>query len=253
MDPNLDPSTLCPWCDEPLPPVRSSHLQKLMKAARSRSYNDPRVSNPLGLHAPATVFLNVCHRHRFERHHFPLAQRRGWPMQIDWESLPDRIFALKARLQTIALLTHRPRKGSLFWIDVVRSVRKRGSNNLSGIHDQMSNFSKTQPGYYGELGAVILSQTLYELFPPAYLDPTSVLPLTPTDFVQRILLPEAALLLIMSDMKESREDAIMTMRDSAQYGVAMFPDDSLDAAGDNIIRKRAHARYKQLEQEEHDD
>ena len=54
------------------------------------------------------------------------------------------------------------------------------------------------------------------MFPPLRFPPNSTLPLTPADFVQAILLPEAALSLIMEDMQLSRPEAIVTMRESAQ-------------------------------------
>ncbi|KAI0085733.1 RTC4-like domain-containing protein, partial [Irpex rosettiformis] len=259
MDPDVDPSTLCPWCDEPLPPSPSPLLQRLMAAARLRSHKDPRLSNLHGLRAPATIFVNVCHRHQFEQHHFPLAQQRGWPTEIEWDGLCERIAKFKTKLQAIVddvdedfepgrerlqddgdvddaddaeddefLLDYRPRKGSLFWIEVVRAAKKRGSRSASGMRAQMSNFTKTQPGYYGELGAMVLSQTLYDMFPPLGFPLNSTLPLTPADFVQRVLLPEAAVSLIMEDMQKTRKDAIFTMRESAQYGVAMFPDDNTE-------------------------
>ncbi|KAI0685902.1 RTC4-like domain-containing protein [Cytidiella melzeri] len=286
LDPNVDPSTLCPWCDEPLPPAPSPYLQNLIASARARSYKDPRVSNPQGLHAPATVFVNVCHRHEFEGHHFPLAQDKGWPVEIEWDGLAARVLRLQSKLQAIVddvdedfepgkerfdggandqeqgdaeddglLLDYRPRKGSLFWIDITRSVKRHGSSNAAGVRAQMANFSKSQPGYYGELGALLLSQTLYDLFPPLDFAPNSTLPLTPAEFVQRILLPETALSLIMEDMHQTRKEAIATMRESAQYGVAMFPDDNVEGtfAGESIVKKRAAARRKQLEMEERDE
>lgn len=99
---------------------------------------------------------------------------------------------------------------------------------------------------------MILSQTLYDMFPPLNFPANSTLPLTPADFVQRVLLPEAALSLIMEDMHETRQSAIATMRASAQYGVAMFPDDNTDEAfaGETVVQKRAEARRKQLERED---
>ncbi|KIP04952.1 hypothetical protein PHLGIDRAFT_39419, partial [Phlebiopsis gigantea 11061_1 CR5-6] len=104
-------------------------------------------------------------------------------------------------------------------------VRQKGARKAAGVRGQMSTFSKTQPGYYGELGSVIISQTIYDLFPPGDFQPASTLPLTPTEFIQRVLVPEAALRLVMDDMRQARKEAITTLRDSAQYGVAMFPDD----------------------------
>ena len=58
--------------------------------------------------------------------------------------------------------------------------------------------------------------------------------------------------MIMDDMSQTRAAAIRTLRDSAEYGVAMFPDDGADAtdAGEQIIMERARARRKELEEEE---
>ncbi|GJE91289.1 hypothetical protein PsYK624_074380 [Phanerochaete sordida] len=286
-DPDLDPARLCPWCDEMLPPEPSPHLKHLMTAARRRSSSDSRPTNPLGLRAQPTVFVNVCQRHRFESHQIPLAQRRGWPTRIDWAKLAMRVRQLKHHLQRIVddvdeefipgnersaddsetddldadavddknLLTSRPRKGSAFWKEVVKSVRKKGARKAAGVRGQMTSFTKTQPGYYGELGSVIISQTIYDLFPPAEFTPVSTLPLTPTEFIQRVLVPEAALRLVMEDMKQSRSEALKTLRDSAQYGVAMFPDDNTEGtvASEAIVKARAAARRKEIERQDEED
>lgn len=78
-------------------------------------------------------------------------------------------------------------------------------------------------GSYGELGFVIIHQTLCDLFPPASFDPAAALPLTPADFIGHVLVPEAAVNLITEDLGLSRADAITTLRESVEYGVAMFP------------------------------
>ncbi len=109
---------------------------------------------------------------------------------------------------------------------------------------------------YGELGYVIIHQTIYDLFPPETFPPDSTLPLTPTEFIQLVLVPEAAVALIMQDLDQSREQAIQTLRESAEYAVAMFPDDHGHAegeAGDDIVRKRAIARRKLIESEGEDE
>lgn len=127
---------------------------------------------------------------------------------------------------------------------------------------------------------MIINQTIYDLFPPEEVDSAAVRPLTPTEFIQRVLVPEAAVRLVMEDLGQSRARAIRTLRESASYGVAMFPDEQehtpgkgkpkgkgrgkgtrqgkereVDAememdAGERIVRERAAARRKQLEQEE---
>ncbi|KAL6307217.1 RTC4-like domain-containing protein [Sparassis latifolia] len=279
LDPNVDPASLCPWCDEKLPPVPTPHLSAMITTARHASSPDARPTNPLGLRAPLGAFVAVCQRHRFESHHVPLAQQKGWPMEITWELINARVEAQRARLQKIVQdvderflpgaprvdgdedengdeeLPSRSRMNSVFWKDVVKSVRMKGSRQTAGVRGQFASFSKTQPGYYGELGYFIIHQTIYNLFPPTSFDPDSALPLTPTDFIQLILVPEAAVELIMEDMNQSRTDAIETLRESAEYGVAMFPDDHSDGAaaveaGDQLVMERAMARRKELEEEE---
>lgn len=100
---------------------------------------------------------------------------------------------------------------------------------------------------------MILHQTLYNMFPPTSFDPQSITPLTPQDFIQRILVPEAALVLIMEDTGQDQAQAVQTMRESAGYGVAMFPDTSEGpevGAGEDIVLERARARRRELEDEE---
>jgi hypothetical protein len=106
---------------------------------------------------------------------------------------------------------------------------------------------------YGELGSMILHQTLYNMFPPSLIDPQSITPLAPQEFIQRILVPEAALTLIMEDTGQDQVKAVQTMRESAGYGVAMFPDTSEGpgiGAGEDIVLERARARRRELEDEE---
>jgi len=108
---------------------------------------------------------------------------------------------------------------------------------------------------YGELGYLIIYQTIYQLFPPDTMDPSSTSPLTPGDFIQRILVPEVAVHLIMEDLHSTYSNAIKTLRESVEYGVAMFPDTGADneegmKAADDVVKERARVRRKQLLEEE---
>ncbi|KAI0331662.1 hypothetical protein GY45DRAFT_1275558, partial [Cubamyces sp. BRFM 1775] len=253
LDPSVDPATLCPWCDEPLPPKPTPHLRSLIAGARRRSYHDDRPTNPLGLRAPPTVFVGVCQRHRFERVWIPRARKKGWPTDIDWGGLKGRVECLQGKLKAIVedldedfvpgakdvvsskgkeRARYRPRKENEFWQEVVQNVKQQGSRQTTGVRGQFLHFNKSQPGYYGELGYVIIHQTLCDLFPPASFDPAAALPLTPADFIAHVLVPEAALNLIMEDLNLSRSDALKTLRDSVEYGVAMFPVDEGEGGKD---------------------
>lgn len=108
---------------------------------------------------------------------------------------------------------------------------------------------------YGELGYLIIHQTIYQLFTPEALDPDSTAPFTPSEFIQRILVPEAAVYLIMEDLQSTYSNAIKTLRESVEYGVAMFPDTGGDneegmKAADDVVKEQARMRRKQLLEEE---
>jgi hypothetical protein len=101
------------------------------------------------------------------------------------------------------------------------------------------------------------------------MDPNVIAPLTANEFVQRILVPEVALHLIMEDKGFGDEDmteALTILRDSSAYGVAMFPEDGGEwdgnkkqeengkiGVGDRIVMERAKKRRKELEEEEREE
>ncbi|KAI0794127.1 RTC4-like domain-containing protein [Fomes fomentarius] len=276
----VDPKTLCPWCDERLPSEPTPHLRALMAAAKRVSRPEDRLANPLGLRAPLTAFVGVCQRHRFERDWIPRARRKGWPTKIAWDKLVARISRVKSDLKAIVddvdedfapdvsqvSSNKRPRKQNEFWQEVVKNVRQHGSRQTAGARGQFQHFNKTQPGYYGELGYVIIHQTLCDLFPPADFHPDATLPLTPSDFIALVLVPEAAVRLIIDDLSLPRDKAIETLRESVEYGVAMFPADEGEGdlanesalgsqggrlgATETMFMERARARRKEIEEEE---
>ena len=100
------------------------------------------------------------------------------------------------------------------------------------------------------------------MFPPASFNPTRILPLTSNEFVLRILVPEVALRLIMEDRDLGIHEALIVLRESSAYGVAMFPEDGGEGStgkkrrddamcvGDKIVMERARKRRKELEEEE---
>ena len=84
------------------------------------------------------------------------------------------------------------------------------------------------------------------------MDPHQVAPFTPPAFIQRVLVPETAVRMIMEDLGQDYREAVKTLRDSARYGVAMFPDNnnSPGTAGEAIVKERAKARRREIEEEE---
>ncbi|KAG6832120.1 hypothetical protein H0H87_002633 [Tephrocybe sp. NHM501043] len=107
-----------------------------------------------------------------------------------------------------------------------------------------------------------MGSTLYDLFPPVSIDPTTVSPLTASEFLQRILVPEIGARLIMQDMHmdgTEMDEAVKILRESATYGVAMFPaddgegydrDDEEMGEADMMLMKTAMRRRKELDADE---
>ncbi|KAL1696700.1 RTC4-like domain-containing protein [Schizophyllum commune] len=257
-----DARELCPYCDELLPSSPTPTLTRMLEEVAKKSRSAPRPSNPRGRKAQLRHFAIVCQRHRFERDVLPDAERKGWPKKIDWSALPSRVRRLRDELQEI-LEDEIDHGGCVFWKELAKEIKEKGTRAATGVAGQFENFEKVQIGYYGEQGAAIITQTLYSMFPMDLIDPDKVFPLSPSEFLQRVLLPEAGLRLIEEDRGRGASDALRTLRESAKYGVAMFPDDSGvggrqslggNAGGggvaDGIVMARAARRRQQIEAEE---
>ncbi|KAJ7770702.1 RTC4-like domain-containing protein [Mycena metata] len=259
ISPGTDPSTLCPYCDRPLPAERSQKLMRLLTVMESRSEPDPRPANPLGRKAPVTIYAVVCHRHAFESETMSEALACGWPTSIVWEELPVRVRAMKSDLEKIVAdagppiiykgqdsgaleptaESSGPRMRCIFWRELLELFKTVGMRGVSNTVGQMNIFKKFQPGYYGERGYVLIHQTLYTLFPPTSIDPNLTGPLSPRDFIAYILVPEVGMRLILEDMSLDAEAvgsqviAAEAMRASASYGVEMFPEEDAELFNDD--------------------
>ncbi|KAJ6589952.1 RTC4-like domain-containing protein, partial [Mycena vulgaris] len=297
ISPDTDPSTLCPYCDTPLPTEPTLLLTRLLEQTFNKSYRDARPSNPLGRKAPMGVFVAVCQRHRFESETLPEAEARGWPKSINWDALKGRVQEMKRDLSQIladpgdpivygndekegspkyASQSERskgPRMRCIFWKDLLKDLKNKGTKGVKGVQGQFADFDKTQPGYYGELGSVIIHQTLYDMFPLTTIDPDLVDPLTPNEFIQRIFVPEVGMRLVIQDMdlnvdaRPDKKQAVAVLRESASYGVAMFPEDGAGASGkkknegdeevmgvaEQMVMERARKRRKEIEIEEREE
>jgi hypothetical protein len=69
------------------------------------------------------------------------------------------------------------------------------------------------------------------MFPLATIDAGLIHPLTPSGFIQQILVPEVGMRLVSEDMDldlrktSDKEQPVAILGESASYGVGMFPDD----------------------------
>jgi hypothetical protein len=178
LDPSVDPKTLCPYCDSPLPFKPSPLLERLISAISKKSRRDPRPSNPLGHKAPLSVFIAVCQRHAFEAEILPEAEARGWPKEIEWRKLEGRVKSMADDLRAliddenglgsevdgvIAALPsggnnildfvddgdddeRSPKVKCVFWLEVVKDIKSGGAKVINDVRSQFARFDKAQPG-----------------------------------------------------------------------------------------------------------
>ncbi|KAG6840724.1 hypothetical protein C0991_004810 [Blastosporella zonata] len=152
VEPNVDPSTLCPYCDGPLPSEPTPQLRKLLATAEKRSRREPRPGNRLGRTAPFIVYISICQRHRFESQMLPEAERKGWPKTIDWIELGKRVRKMRNVLRAIIEDTgadgeeDRPKARCVFWREAVAEVKQKGTRAVAGVKGQFASFEKMQPG-----------------------------------------------------------------------------------------------------------
>ncbi|KAJ7151058.1 hypothetical protein C8R46DRAFT_962904 [Mycena filopes] len=220
----LDERSLCPFCDLPLPVDPTQTLIAMLAAAQVKSVPEFRPDNSAGRRVNFSDMAIVCSRHNFETDLLPMAIERGWPTQLN---LPDIERRLKEKKPIFEALINDwdlgeagLRFGNLFWTEaVVFSAKGNG-----GIAGSITNFHRTQPGYYGESGTRTIDQALRRML---VISQEAALPLTPEQFYYLVLIPEAGLQLIIEDLGAgtSRDHATQAMFDSGSYGAQMFPDD----------------------------
>ncbi|CAE6455961.1 unnamed protein product [Rhizoctonia solani] len=211
---------LCPFCDEPFPDNPSPDLMQLLADLRKAAVSEPRLRNPNGLTAPLMTYINLCQMHRAESTYVEQGRRNHWPSVIDWDDVRERLMSSEV-VKALRSIIDDPHS-SEFFVTFYNTIKRDGALKAASIRAQLDTFELSHPGYYGEQGFLVFFDILNELFPN--LTPKESKPLTTRQFFMSVLVPEAAALLIEQDMDCTHEEALVILRESRQYGLAMFPD-----------------------------
>lgn len=156
---------LCPYCDRVLPVFPTPTLVRMLGNIVSKSTADARPTNPMGRKASLTLYAEACQRHTFESQQLPKALGNGWPINIDWVELKDRVQSMKRDLESILLdpgvpidYGHSkeladpiagppgPRMQCVFWQELIKELRESGSRQVTGTAGQLSSFENIRPG-----------------------------------------------------------------------------------------------------------
>ena len=173
--------------------------------------------------------LNITQQSRFcRRHKINDANRewtsRGYPT-ISWESLEERMSMHMPYLRRV-LKKEQP---SFFRQKLADVAARQKERTLAQAVDK-DNASHLTPGYYGTRGANIMNQFVIsniakDLRMQAKKDKLIGFGGV-SAFVQTVLVPELATLLIMEDMQASEEDARDILSESVEIGDLINDDES---------------------------
>ncbi|GAA6028781.1 hypothetical protein JCM8097_007392 [Rhodosporidiobolus ruineniae] len=252
----VDPDTLCPFCDDLMPPSPSPALLALKKflITRPNAEEIPTFRNPKAVRLSAIETASFCKRHNAERVTIPEGKARGWPTEHDWDELARRIE--RDCVEHLRQLIFG--KVDSAFVQLALEAHGEKGKNMRGVAAEFGSFDVEQPGYYGGKGFEVMHKTLHHLFTVdnPILSPSRT-PGLPLDvYLRRVLVPECAVSLVLADHADpppgsalprltTREEAEVVVRESRAYGSAMFGGMSEEEALEN-----ARHREKVLGEEE---
>ncbi|TEB27479.1 hypothetical protein FA13DRAFT_1634593 [Coprinellus micaceus] len=202
---------VCPFCGEELPDLRSGSLEAKLEQLIEEAELDPTPENPHAMLLPFTRFISFCAQHLHEEKGLETARREGWPLEPDFDALPQRVRNLKPELEAIL----EDPDSSTFFV-LAKNSRKSGG---SGVLRTFQTFGKQGAAYYGQKGFAVLADTLRAVFPQGSIPHGITASLDYWGLVEEVLIPEAAILLIMQDKNVSEEKAREIHEDSRSFGV----------------------------------
>ncbi|KAJ7189096.1 hypothetical protein C8R46DRAFT_1244561 [Mycena filopes] len=221
--PPPDPLTLCNFCDQVFPLNPSDSLVALGKKLRNMSWPD---SLPENLHHRRGLSIqktaNYCAQHRFEQQHMPRAIFEGWPLKPHFKSFFHRILDLGQPLRNLFQVPGQ----STFFTSAIEHYGNQVTHR-SSIGSQYSDNRSSQhgAGYYGERGYQLLDPTIRFMFPDSPDLLTKFHPLTYDIIIREVLIPEAAIRLVASDLGIATKDAVAVLHESYSFGIGFHPAD----------------------------
>ncbi|KDR70608.1 hypothetical protein GALMADRAFT_1349818 [Galerina marginata CBS 339.88] len=222
----ISSDNLCPFCDQQMEGFRSPRLDSMLTSlwiVSSSMPNHSNVNHRVG--APAIQVSRLCHQHHLESKHFPQALREKWPFKVDLTAVYDRIKSFEEELLGIL---EEPNESAFF---------TQATSPVVGPSPQWDPNAVQSAGYYGDEGYQLILVSLRSLFPPDLVDLEQLAPLSYMEVIRKVLLPEAAILLIHQDLRVPVPVATQTLHESQDFGSIMHPCDSESPAFIDLLKK----------------
>ncbi|KAJ3305610.1 hypothetical protein HDV03_001255 [Kappamyces sp. JEL0829] len=167
-----------------------------------------------------------CSYHKAEENIIPEGITKGYPMDIDFATVPERLEAHVAWFQDVI-------EGTVYSAFRDSLKTKLGSlGKKQGVEERMHHMDRAQCGYYGLTGSNLIFTFLISRYktPASPLTPARASPLSVVDYIQLILVPEASLLLIAQDRgwdlrrEKGYSQAVQVWTDSSAFGDVVYDD-----------------------------
>ncbi|PKY33258.1 hypothetical protein RhiirB3_452018 [Rhizophagus irregularis] len=176
----------CPFCDEILPDLMSDKMKLALD----------RINNKQGK-IEESDRIDFCHTHFAELLIVPSGIANKYPLNINFDELPHRIHRFKDDLTEII-----NSNAYSYYLNLAKQVYQEvGHRKAATPMMLMSRFESLRPGYYGSKGAVLIANTLIDLFiNTRILTAVKSYPLQSINYIQEVLVPETAMRLIFEDI-----------------------------------------------------
>ncbi|KAI7966158.1 hypothetical protein MJO29_001906 [Puccinia striiformis f. sp. tritici] len=198
---------ICCFCDDPLPDHPSARFINMTQYLQAVPEVQLRVgsNNPAALYLPFPRIATHCQLHRAEADLIPLAISRGWPLTINFESLPS---SSAERSNHHSWNWHSKRGKPL----AREGFRAFYTNTLRFTLSSLDRFHH-------------IMSTLRRLFDP--LAAPLRLPLSNEYLLRKVLVPEVAKCLIAQDvgLEVTNPQVQHHLEESRQFGFIFFPDE----------------------------
>ncbi|GBC01549.1 hypothetical protein RclHR1_04220017 [Rhizophagus clarus] len=222
----------CPFCKEPIPfplPDRiRSYLIKISSLIQDkRSDEEETPSLSILLQRPRNVIeeFEFCRLHESEAFIVPEGLKKKYPININFDGLPKRVEKLIPEL----MLVIKGKIDSSYRNIALNAYREFGRARARKPTILMGRFQKFQPGYYGSKGAYTILSSLVSLFVNTnILTMEMTKPQEPLEYLQQVLVPEAAIRLISQDRGGiPLDEAEKIMEDSVEFGMYVHDIDEI--------------------------
>ncbi|EPB92162.1 hypothetical protein HMPREF1544_00987 [Mucor circinelloides 1006PhL] len=197
---------------------RAAYELEVIECKRNNMFIKPFILQDVGLSKNDKRV--ICRTHQIELKFKPMAKEKGYPEHIDFDAIADRIDLFQDELLGII-----ERKVSSTYLDAAYCRFEKMGVKARSAKEMLAVFEDFKPGYYGVKGTDAIMQALFSLFlETSLITINNVKPLTPIEFIQQILVPEAGLRLIRQDRggKVDLEEAKRIMKESEEYGSIVY-------------------------------